>query len=165
MTMDLSSKDWAGVTNEEILGHEERSPWPEACVNLTLTQLQPLKHTTEIKNKPPLSLSTCNTSKCCLQLLLTAGKCQRCGRTRSSPGFVVPHPCFPHPEQSRRHRGDSKQEEEGRGAERRQQLDGTVNMESFSEPLDSHTDFSRQGRIQDLLQQDHESAVRAAVRD
>lgn len=101
MTMDLSSKDWAGVTNEEIPGHEEHSPWPEACVNLTLTQLQPLKHTTEIKNKPPLSLSTCNTSKCCLQLLLTAGKCQRCGRTRSSPGFVVPHPCFPHPEQSR----------------------------------------------------------------
>lgn len=27
--MDPSSKDWAGVTNEEIPGHEERSPWPE----------------------------------------------------------------------------------------------------------------------------------------
>lgn len=89
MKMDLSSKDWAGVTNEEIPGHEECSPWPEACVNLTQTQLQHLKYTTEIKDKPPVSLSVCNTWKCCLQLLLTAGKCQRFGRTTSSAGFVV----------------------------------------------------------------------------
>lgn len=40
----------------------------------------------------------------------------------------------------------------------------TVDLESFSESLDSYTDFSRQRRIQDLLQQEHEAAVTAAVR-
>lgn len=99
MNMDLSSKDWAGVTNEEISGHEERSSWPEACVNLTLARLQPLKQ--KLRTSHP-SFSSCNTWKCCLQLLLTAGKCQRFGRTRSSAGFVVSHPSLPHPGQSRR---------------------------------------------------------------
>lgn len=80
MNMDLSSKDWAGVTNEEIPGREEHSPLPKMCVSLTLTWLQPLKHATEIRDKPLLSLSMCNTWKCCLQLLLTAGECQIFGR-------------------------------------------------------------------------------------
>lgn len=134
MNMDLSSKDWAGVTNEEIPRHEECSSWPETCVNLTLTRLQPLKQ--KLRTSHP-SLSSCSTWKCCLKLLLIAGKRQRFGRTRPSAGFVVSHPSLPHPGQSRR-----------------QQLHGTVDLESFPESLDSYTDFSRQERIQDLLQQE-----------
>lgn len=83
-----------------------------------------------------------------------------------SAGFVASHPSPPHPGQSRRQQGNREQEEQGRGAERRQQLDGTDNFESFfTESFNSYTDFSMQGRIQDLLQQEHEATVRAAVRD